>query len=283
MISAYLYSTEHSFQATIISFLRSIIVNAAVILLLPRILGGNAVWFTFAVYEAIVLIIAVVLLKHSEKNGIIFKWLLRVWELRRTNNADKLWFNALVVFTLLHHTTQYSHAQSVIFIAKVALFLLSIFSERGNVHWLYELFPAGNEWFLSEKERNYQMKKFTIGVTMCCKRQINVMAHNDEDALTKAKIVVFDTNAMRFSSDDGRTDIICRKRATWSSLIGRATVAAITSASWKNARTACSTPSRAIPAMPANVSTTPSEAGRYTATAVRCIENMKKRGLQDTL
>ena len=73
MISAYLYSTEHSFQATIISFLRSIIVNAAVILLLPRILGGNAVWFTFAVYEAIVLIIAVVLLKHSEKNGIIFK------------------------------------------------------------------------------------------------------------------------------------------------------------------------------------------------------------------
>ena len=58
------------------------------------------------------------------------------------------------------------------------------------------------------------MKKFTIGVTMCCKRQINVMAHNDENALTKAEIVVFDTNAMRFSSDDGRTDIICRKRAT---------------------------------------------------------------------
>ena len=46
------------------------------------------------------------------------------------------------------------------------------------------------------------MKKFTIGVTMCCKRQINVMAHNEEDALTKAEIVVFDTNAMHFGSDD---------------------------------------------------------------------------------
>ena len=73
MISAYLYSTERCFQASNISTLRSIIVNAAVILLLPRIFGANAVWFTFAVYEAIVLIIAVVLLKHSEKNGIIFK------------------------------------------------------------------------------------------------------------------------------------------------------------------------------------------------------------------
>ena len=46
------------------------------------------------------------------------------------------------------------------------------------------------------------MKKFTIGVTMCCKRQINVMAHNKEEALTKAEIVVFDTNAMRFNSND---------------------------------------------------------------------------------
>lgn len=73
MISAYLYSTERSYHSTIISVLRSIVVNAAVILLLPRMFGAESVWLTFAVYEAIVLIVAVILLKHSERNGIVFK------------------------------------------------------------------------------------------------------------------------------------------------------------------------------------------------------------------
>jgi len=73
MISTYLYSTERSSQSTIISVLRSLVVNAAVILRLPEIFGADAIWLTFAVYEAIVLIIAVVLLRHSERNGIVFK------------------------------------------------------------------------------------------------------------------------------------------------------------------------------------------------------------------
>jgi len=73
MISAYLYSTERSMQSTIISILRSLVVNAAVILLLPELFGAEAVWITFAVYEAIVLVVAVVLLKYSERNGVVFK------------------------------------------------------------------------------------------------------------------------------------------------------------------------------------------------------------------
>lgn len=73
MISAYMYSTERSSQATVISVLRSISVNAIIILLIPRIFGGSAVWFTFACYETIVLVVAASLLKRSERHGIIYK------------------------------------------------------------------------------------------------------------------------------------------------------------------------------------------------------------------
>ena len=73
MISSYLYSTERSFLALNISVLRSIIVNAAVILILPYVFGESIIWFSLLIYEVIVLIIAVALLKHSERNGIHFK------------------------------------------------------------------------------------------------------------------------------------------------------------------------------------------------------------------
>lgn len=72
MISAYLYSTERSLQAVIINFLRSFVVSTAAILLLPAIFGANIVWFTFGIYEALVLMIAAALLKYSERNGIVF-------------------------------------------------------------------------------------------------------------------------------------------------------------------------------------------------------------------
>lgn len=73
MISSYLYSTERSSLASTISVLRSVVVNAAVILILPYIFGESIIWFSLLIYEAIVLIIAVALLKHSERNGICFK------------------------------------------------------------------------------------------------------------------------------------------------------------------------------------------------------------------
>ena len=73
MISSYLYSTERSLLALSISVLRGIVVNAVVILILPYIFGESVIWFSLLIYEAIVLIIVVVLLKYSERNGICFK------------------------------------------------------------------------------------------------------------------------------------------------------------------------------------------------------------------
>ena len=46
------------------------------------------------------------------------------------------------------------------------------------------------------------MKQYTIGVTVSCKKLMKVMAHNKNDAITKAEIVVYDTNAMHFDSND---------------------------------------------------------------------------------
>lgn len=73
MISSYLYSTERSVQAIIINFLRSIVVSSIVILGLPAILGEGIIWHTFGIYEAIVLVVAFILLKHSERDGVVFK------------------------------------------------------------------------------------------------------------------------------------------------------------------------------------------------------------------
>lgn len=73
IISAYLYSTKRTKQANVINVLRSLLVNTAIILLLPQVFGSGIVWYTFGIYEAIVLAVAVILLKHSERDGIIYK------------------------------------------------------------------------------------------------------------------------------------------------------------------------------------------------------------------
>ena len=73
MITAYLYSTERSALSTSISLLRSVILNSAIILFLPKIFGNVAIWLSMFTYEATVLMIALILLKHSERNGIQFK------------------------------------------------------------------------------------------------------------------------------------------------------------------------------------------------------------------
>lgn len=73
MISSYLYSTKRTKQADIINFLRSFVINSIVILLIPKLFGAGLVWYTFVIYEVIVLIIAIILLRHSEKNGIVYK------------------------------------------------------------------------------------------------------------------------------------------------------------------------------------------------------------------
>lgn len=72
MISAYFYSTKRSKEAIIINVLRSLIVNSAMIILLPTIFGNGIIWFAFGIYEVLVLIVSIILLKHSERNGIIY-------------------------------------------------------------------------------------------------------------------------------------------------------------------------------------------------------------------
>lgn len=73
LISAYFYSTKRSRQAIILNVARSLVVNIVIILGLPVLLGSGIVWYTFGIYEAVVLVLAVALLKSSEKNGIVYQ------------------------------------------------------------------------------------------------------------------------------------------------------------------------------------------------------------------
>lgn len=73
LISAYLYSTKRSKPAIVLNILRSLIVNTAVIVGLPALLGSGIVWYTFGIYEAVVMILAVALLKYSERSGIVYQ------------------------------------------------------------------------------------------------------------------------------------------------------------------------------------------------------------------
>ncbi len=73
LISAYFYSTKRSVQAIILNILRSFVINTAVIIGLSAAFGAGIVWYTFGISEAVVLVIAFLLLKISERNGIEYK------------------------------------------------------------------------------------------------------------------------------------------------------------------------------------------------------------------
>lgn len=73
LLSAYFYSTKRSKQAIILNTVRSLIFNTAVITLLPKIFGKIIIWHTFGIYEIFVMLVAIILLKISERNGIIYK------------------------------------------------------------------------------------------------------------------------------------------------------------------------------------------------------------------
>lgn len=73
IISAYLYSTKRSAHAIVINLLRSFVFNLLCIIILPEIFGAGIIWHTFGIYELFVLAVAVILLRTSEKNGVVFK------------------------------------------------------------------------------------------------------------------------------------------------------------------------------------------------------------------
>lgn len=72
MISAYLYSTKRSGQAITLNIVRSLVMNSLVITLVPMIWGKAVVWHTFGIYECLVLVVALLLKKFSERNGIAY-------------------------------------------------------------------------------------------------------------------------------------------------------------------------------------------------------------------
>lgn len=71
VIASYLYSTTRTKGALLIHFCRSFVVNSAVILLLPRLCGPDSIWITFAVYESLALLLAVLTLKRADRNGAV--------------------------------------------------------------------------------------------------------------------------------------------------------------------------------------------------------------------
>ena len=73
MMSAYFYSTKRSAQAIALNTVRSLVMNSLIITFLPKIFGGAIVWHTFGIYEVIVVIIAIVLKKVSERKGVVYK------------------------------------------------------------------------------------------------------------------------------------------------------------------------------------------------------------------
>ena len=73
LISAYLYSTKRSSYAIVLNVARSLVLNTAVILGLSALLGSSIVWFTFGISECVVLVLAVILLKMSERNRIVYR------------------------------------------------------------------------------------------------------------------------------------------------------------------------------------------------------------------
>ena len=73
MLSAYFYSTKRSAQAILLNTVRSLVMNTLVITLLPMVFGRTIVWHTFGIYEVLVLVLAIILKKTSERRGIVYQ------------------------------------------------------------------------------------------------------------------------------------------------------------------------------------------------------------------
>jgi Na+-driven multidrug efflux pump len=73
MISTYFYSTKRTKEAVIINVCRGLLFNSVIISTFPALFGATVVWFTAGIAETLTVIVAFVLLKHSEKGGMVFK------------------------------------------------------------------------------------------------------------------------------------------------------------------------------------------------------------------
>lgn len=51
----------------------SFLLDSVIIFAVPAVFGGNAVWLTMGIYEALALLLGVVLVRTSERGGITFR------------------------------------------------------------------------------------------------------------------------------------------------------------------------------------------------------------------
>lgn len=70
LLSAYFYSTEHSGEAIILNVLRSFVLNSAIIIVLPILFGKEIVWYTFGIYESLVMLSGVGIKFSSERRKV---------------------------------------------------------------------------------------------------------------------------------------------------------------------------------------------------------------------
>ena len=73
VIASYLFSTKRTQYAIPINVCRSIVFNFACINFLPLVFGYDFVWYTVTVSECICMVIAMVLRRVSERNGIVYR------------------------------------------------------------------------------------------------------------------------------------------------------------------------------------------------------------------
>lgn len=72
ILSSYLYSTKRSNEAIFVNVLRSFVFNTAVTLILPYVFKAEwVVWSTFGIYQALVLAVTLILVKHKDKKLLV--------------------------------------------------------------------------------------------------------------------------------------------------------------------------------------------------------------------
>lgn len=70
VISTYLYTTKRTGAAVVFNVFRSFIFSSVVIIAFPLIFGVKIIWYTVAIYEAFSLILALIIKRITEKNGV---------------------------------------------------------------------------------------------------------------------------------------------------------------------------------------------------------------------
>lgn len=73
ILSSYLYSTKRTKESAVVNVLRGMIFMPLSVLAISFMSNGKAVWYTVGIAEAVTLLVTLVIIKYSERNGINFE------------------------------------------------------------------------------------------------------------------------------------------------------------------------------------------------------------------